>query len=287
MTIDPILEDLYNVRGAIPEFADIFALWDKRSNAFREKINSHLDLIYGTGPRAKLDIYPTREKGAALHVFIHGGYWQAMDKSQSNFLAEAFLDKGISVAMIGYDLCPDVALRDIVEEIRQGFAWLWHHADEYGYDRDRIQISGHSAGGHLVAILLTTDWVAYGLPKDISPIHSAIAISGLFDVSQLVQTSINNKLGLDFEEAIALSPLFMVRENICPLLLAVGDDESSAFHEQSDNLHEKWQDEAGLMERMTLSGHHHLSVVVELANPNSPLFKWGVNQLGINTKKRL
>ncbi|MEH6630672.1 MAG: alpha/beta hydrolase [Halopseudomonas aestusnigri] len=279
MTIDPSLEKLYSVRAAIPTFPEIFAEWDKRSNAFLEKTEGYLDLVYGSGPREKLDIYPAREKGAPLHVFIHGGYWQAMDKSQSNFLAEAFLDKGVSVAMIGYDLCPDVSLRDIVEEVRQGFSWLWQHADEYGYDREKIQISGHSAGGHLVAMLLATEWSRYGLPENVQPIHSAIAISGLFDVSQLVQTSINAKLGLDVKEAIALSPLFMPLESSCPILLAVGEDESSAFHEQSDKLCDKWQSEERLIERMTVTGCHHLSVVTELANPKSNLFKWSVSQL--------
>ncbi len=279
MTIDPNLEKLYSVRAAIPTFQEIFAEWDKRSNVFRDKVEGHLDLVYGSGPRAKLDIYPAQEKDAPLHVFIHGGYWQAMDKSQSNFLAEAFLDKGVSVAMIGYDLCPDVSLRDIVEEVRQGFSWLWQHAEEYGYDREKVQISGHSAGGHLVGILLATNWSKYGLPEDVHPIHSAIAISGLFDVSQLVLTSINIKLGLDKDEATALSPLFMTFENSCPLLLAVGEDESSAFHKQSDNLRDTWQSEKNLIERMSVSGCHHLSVVTELANPKSTLFNWSVSQL--------
>ncbi|WP_419905827.1 alpha/beta hydrolase [Kiloniella sp.] len=274
MTIDPTLEKLYSVRTAIPTFPEIFAEWERRSDAFREKNTGHLDLVYGSGPREKLDIYPARDKGASLHVFIHGGYWQAMDKRQSNFLAQGFLDAGISVAMIGYDLCPDVSLRDIVEEVRWGFSWLWQHAEEYGYDREKIQISGHSAGGHLVAMLLATDWVKYGLPKDVHPIHSAISISGLFDVSQLVQTSINIKLGLDVEEALAPSPLFMTLKNSCPLLLAVGEEESSAFHEQSDNLLVKWAGEKNLVERMTIPGCHHLSVVTELVNRESDLFKW-------------
>ncbi len=278
MAIDPVLEKLYSVRAAIPTFPEIFAQWDKRSDAFREKIKGHHDLAYGPNPKEKLDIYPCDQKGVPLHVFIHGGYWQAMDKKDSSFLAEAFLRSGVSVAMIGYDLCPDVTLLDIVEEIRHAFVWLWRHAEKYGYDCNKIQISGHSAGGHLVAMLLATDWSSYGLPKGIQPIHSAVAISGLFDVSPLVQTSINNKLGLDVEEATALSPLFLGLKNVCPLLLAVGEDESSAFHGQSDNLRNKWQGQDCLIERMTVSGCHHLSVVTELTNPDSPLFKWSVSQ---------
>ena len=277
--IDPELDKLYNVRAAIPDHMDIFAEWERRAAGFSQTVPGILDLPYGTGERAKLDLYLVEEKNAPLHVFIHGGYWQAMDKSQSSFLANAFWDAGVNVAMLGYDLCPAVTLRELTEEIRQAFAWLWHHAGEHGYDQRKIQISGHSAGGHLVGMLLATDWSCYGLPSDIEPIHSAIAISGLFDLTQLVPTSINNKLGLDIDEAKSLSPLFVEPQNICPLLLVVGGDESSGFHQQSDDLEKVWGVKLKQLDRMNAANCHHLSVVAQLAAKESPLFQWAMQQL--------
>ncbi len=279
MTIDPELDRLYNVRAAIPNHMDIFAEWERRATAFNQTYAGILDLPYGTGERAKLDLYLTEDKDAPLHVFIHGGYWQAMDKSQSSFLGRAFVDAGVNVAMLGYDLCPAVTLRELTEEIRQAFVWLWHHADEYGYDRRKIQISGHSAGGHLVGMLLATDWSKYGLSDDGNPIHSAIAISGLFDLTQLVPTSINHKLGLDLDEAKALSPLFAEPQNICPFLLVVGSDESRGFHQQSDNLKKRWGNKFEQLDRVNVVNCHHLSVVALLAEKESALFKWAIGQL--------
>ncbi|WP_120496826.1 alpha/beta hydrolase [Kiloniella sp. EL199] len=278
--IDPERDKLYNVRAAIPDHMDIFAKWERCAADFNQTYAGLLDLPYGTGERTKLDLYLTENKEAPLHVFIHGGYWQAMDKSQSSFLAKAFLDAGVNVAMLGYDLCPTVTLRELVEEVRQAFVWLWHRANEYGYNQHKIQISGHSAGGHLVGMLLATDWSKYDLPSDVDPIHSAIAISGLFDLTQLVPTSINNKLGLDMGEAKALSPLFVEPENICPFLLVVGDDESNGFHQQSDNLERTWGDKFEQIDRMSVTDCHHLSVVALLAEKESALFQWAIHQLG-------
>ncbi|KLN60402.1 hypothetical protein WH96_11675 [Kiloniella spongiae] len=280
MIINPELDKLYNVRAAIPNHTDIFADWEQRSVEFSQNVKGQLDLRYGKGPREKLDLYLASEKNAPLHVFIHGGYWQAMDKSQSNFLGKTFLDAGINVAMIGYDLCPDVTLRELVEEIRRAFVWLWNHAEEYGYDQGKVQISGHSAGGHLVCMLLATNWLSYGLPTDVNPIHSAIAISGLFDLTQLVPTSINAKLGLELEEAKLLSPLFVDPQNICPLLLVVGSDESSGFHQQSDNLSVGWGENFEQLDRMNAVNCHHLSVVALLAEKQSSLFQWAIRHLG-------
>ncbi|WP_085909583.1 alpha/beta hydrolase [Kiloniella majae] len=279
MTIDPELDKLYNVRAAIPDHMDIFADWERRAANFSKAVSGMLDLSYGAGERAKLDLYLTENRGAPLHVFIHGGYWQAMDKSQSSFLAKAFLDAGVNVAMLGYDLCPTVTLRELTEEIRQAFVWLWQHAGKHGYDPRKIQISGHSAGGHLVGMLLATDWSSYGLPADVNPIHSAIAISGLFDLTQLVPTSINNKLGLDMDEAKSLSPLFVEPQNICPFLLVVGGDESSGFHQQSDNLKKVWGNRFGQLDRMNAVNCHHLFVVAQLAQKESALFQWATRQL--------
>ena len=279
MTIDPELDKLYNVRAAIPDHMDIFADWARRAADFNQTYAGILDLRYGAGERTKLDLYLTEAKNAPLHIFIHGGYWQAMNKSQSSFLAKAFVDAGVNVAILGYDLCPAVTLRELTEEIRQAFIWLWQHADEYGYDLRKIQISGHSAGGHLVGMLLATDWSKYGLLPDAKPIHSAIAISGLFDLTQLVPTSINNKLGMDLDEAKALSPLFATPENTCPFLLVVGGEESQGFHQQSDNLGKVWEGKFEQLDRMDIAGCHHLSVVAQLAEKESALFKWAIGQL--------
>jgi len=272
--IAPELERHYNVRAAIPEHPAIFTAWKTRSEAFRAAAGGGLDIAYGPSEAETLDLFPAGRPRAPLHMFIHGGYWQALDKSDSSFVAEALVDAGVTVAVVNYGLCPTVALDDIVTQMRRAVLWLWRHAIEYGADPGRLQVSGHSAGGHLVGMLMATDWTRLDASAPCDLVHSGVAISGLFDLDPLRHTTINDKVGMDAAAARRNSPLFLdPAAPASPLLLAVGSLESQGFHRQSDAMAAAWEKKGVAAERMELTGCHHLSAVEALADPDSPLLR--------------
>lgn len=265
---DPELEAGYNVRAAIPDHPAMFARWKQESADFRAQAGGRLDLPYGEDAAQTLDYFPAGP-GAPLQVFLHGGYWQAMDKADFSFIARPWNESGVSVAIPNYALCPAVSLDTIVAQMRRALAWLHAHAAELGFDEGRLQLSGHSAGGQLVAMMMATDW-----PGLMAPVaRSAVSISGLFDLEPLRHTSINDKVGLDAASAERNSPMLLRPRVRLPFILAVGEHESAAFHAQSDAMAARWGPALPRTQRMTLAGCNHLTAVAELGRPGSALFE--------------
>lgn len=273
MAIDPKLEGYYNVRAAIPEHQDYFASWRARSAAFRKAAGGRLDLRYGPTEAETLDLFPAGTPGAPLHLFIHGGYWQALHKDDNSFVVEALVEAGVSAAVVNYALCPDVTIDDIVGQVRRAMLWLWRNAGEYGCEGKRIQVAGHSAGGHLTAMMMATDWpeLESEAPGDL--VAGGVSISGLFDLEPLRHTTINDKVGMDAETAKRNSPLYSEPAVRAPLVLAVGSQESAGFHWQSDILRDAWKAKGLTIERFDLPGCHHLSAVEAMADPKSEVFR--------------
>lgn len=265
------LEVQYNNRARVPEHPQIFARWQARSRAFRATVEYLPDLAYGSGEREVLDLFLCGRPDTPLQLFIHGGYWQAMDKHYFSFLAEALVDQGINVAVLNYGLCPTVSLDHIVTQLRLACIWLWRHAGEYGIDPGRLQVCGHSAGGHLCAMLMSTQWpeLAEDLPSDL--IKSGVAVSGLFDLEPLRHTPINQALDLDEDVARRNSPVFLMAAVPSPLLLAVGGLESVEYHRQSRDLAASWGAQGVPVELLDLPGLNHFTIVDELAQLDSTL----------------
>ncbi|MGH8851981.1 MAG: alpha/beta hydrolase [Casimicrobiaceae bacterium] len=260
----------YNLRNAFPDHPQWFARWSADSTVARSRLNSQLGLRYGSGPRQTLDLFPADSPRGAL-LFIHGGYWRALDKADHSFVAPPFVGQGVGVAVINYDLCPNVSVAHILEECRQAVAWLWREGRAHGVPADRLFIAGHSAGGHLVAMLYATDWRRYGVPA--GTIHGGLAISGVFDLEPLLQVSFNSELRLDRGKARALSPIHCTAEVRAPLLLAVGGGETSEFGRQSWLLWERWPEcrPAAARSPLVIADRHHYSVMSELADGESEL----------------
>ena len=209
MTVDAHLESEYNARAAVPEHVDILAGWDRRSRALRARVPCELDLAYGESERQRIDLFRGGAAPAPLHLFIHGGYWQRGDRAANHFVAEGLCARGVDVALVGYDLCPGVTLDALVDQVRAALAWLWRNARRLGIDPARIQVGGHSAGGHLTAMLLATRWRELGEDLPAQPIQSAVAISGLYALGPLRHTSINEAVGMDADTARRNSPALM------------------------------------------------------------------------------
>ncbi|HEX9277065.1 MAG TPA: alpha/beta hydrolase [Casimicrobiaceae bacterium] len=265
------VEREYNLRAAFPDHPQWFARWGADSEAARARLEGSLNLRYGSGPRQMIDLFPAAQPRGAL-LFIHGGYWRALDKRDHSFVAPPLVAQGIGVAVINYDLCPDVSIAHIVDECREAVAWLWREGTRYGVPAERLVVAGHSAGGHLAAMLVATDWSARGSPSELA---GAVAISGVFDLEPLVQVSFNADLKLDPVRARAVSPIHLRPRSSVPMLVAAGADETSEFIRQSWLLWERWPEchSRGRRGPLFVPERHHFSVVSDLGNPASELVR--------------
>jgi arylformamidase len=252
----------YNNRARVPEYPAIFAGWAKDAAAYRER-HAPRAVAYGPGTRNTIDFFPGDGAGPIV-VFIHGGYWQSLDASFFSHLACGLNAHGISVAIPSYDLCPAVSVDDIIRQMRVA-------SRELARLGRPLVISGHSAGGHLAACMLATDWPALdaSLPKDL--IVAAYAISGLFDLVPMIETSINNALRLDPATARAASPLFWQPPAHGSLDAVVGGNESAEYFRQSRTVVEQWGN-AGMATRFgTVPDANHFTAIAPLADLGSPM----------------
>lgn len=237
-------------------------------------------LRYGTGAEETLDLFvPKDADSAPLHVFIHGGYWQLLSKNESCFAAPMFQNEGSYFAALNYTLAPQQSLTGIVTEIRRAIVWLYSSAEKWGYDRDRIFLSGSSAGAHLAAMMLLTDWAEFGLPGD--TVKGICAISGIFDLEPIVLTYVNDVVGMDTEEAILNSPIHQRIRNRCPVILAYGDNETDEFKRQTDefgNILGKADIPVTFDE---IADRNHFDVVLDLTDSKTWLAQQVLQQMGI------
>ena len=265
------LQAQYSARAAVPEHPEIFRRWQEQSAAFRREAECLLDLEYGKGDRERIDLFPTDSAPSPVMLFIHGGYWQAMDKGAFSFLARELVNRGVAVAIMNYGLCPAVTLDQIVDQSRRALVWLWSNAEHYGVDPDRIHLCGHSAGGHLLGMLMATDWRDFDPAPPPDVIKSALSISGLFELEPLIHTAINDALRLDRETAIRNSPLLLRPEARAPFVLTVGGEESEEFHRQSREMSLRWASEGVATSLLELPSLNHFTMLDQLALPGTLL----------------
>ncbi len=275
------LDRNYNLRAAVPEFQSWFDRYAATSAAFRARWPGRLDLRYGDGPGQAIDLFlPGAVARPPLLAFIHGGYWQSRDRKDFSFVAAPLVAVGAAVALIGYDLAPAVTMDRIVAEIRDGLAWLHRNGAGQGFDPERICVAGHSAGGHLVAMALATDWQAeFGLPADL--VKGATAISGIFDLEPIRRCYLNDVLRMDEAEARRNSPLHLPLGCPCPVVVAVGERETGAFHEQSQAYASRLGAADWRCALITEPGLDHFAIVMTLAEPGAPIVQAIGRQLGL------
>jgi len=252
----------YNNRARVPENPSIMAGWAGDAAAYRER-HPPRAIPYGPGARNSIDFF-SGDRDGPIVVFIHGGYWQAFDASSFSHLAAGLNAHGIGVAIPSYDLCPAVSVDDIIRQMRSATRELARLGRP-------LVISGHSAGGHLAACMLATDWPAYdvSLPGDL--VVAAYAISGLFDLGPLVDTSINKALRLDHASARAASPLFWKSPQRGSIDALVGGNESAEYFRQSRVIVDAWG-AAGVATRFgVVADANHFTAIAPLAEPDSPM----------------
>lgn len=259
----------YNNRARVPDHEEIFLRWAREAEDYRTEMlkagRAELDLSYGDTPRQTIDIFsPQSAEEPPLAMFVHGGWWRSLEPSSFSQTARGLNAHGIAVAVAGYDLCPNVTIADIVEQIRRACAFLWQR-----YGR-RLFLYGHSAGGHLSAAMVATDWPSLypKAPADLVP--AGYAISGVFDLSPLTGLSVNQDLRLDAESARRLSPLSWPLPPDRTFDAVVGALESSEFKRQSRALSDAWH-KAGAQTRYEEVPGNHFTVIDALAEPDSAM----------------
>ena len=253
------LDAAYNNSAAVADSPAILADWQARSEHLRAAHPQLLDLRYGQAERNRIDYFAAKRGGPVL-VFIHGGYWQMRAKETFSFLAEGPLAHGMHVAFVGYTLAPQKRLEGIIAEVRDAIAWLASRVGDFGGDPDRMHVSGWSAGGHLAAMSIAEPAVRGGL-----------AISGIYDLEPIRLSYLNEKLGLDDDEAQRNSPLWHISKSTKPLIVACGGGELPELQRQSQ-AYATARADAGLPGRLvTLAGHNHFTILEELAHPDGAL----------------
>jgi arylformamidase len=271
----------YNNRELFPDHPRHFARWQESSARARGTMTCYLDRAYGASPAETLDIFPSRKGDGSVLVFIHGGYWRSLDKKDFSYLAPAWVDAGVSLVVVNYGLAPAITVERIVQQMLAASAWVYRHAEEYGMDEERLFVSGHSAGGHLAAMMLAALWPVYdrSLPKDLY--KGALAVSGVYDLRPLVQVDwLQGDLQLDEATAFKLSPAFLPPATRAPLTLAVGGLESSEFKRQNALLARHWK--PVLARDVPMPGRDHFTVIDGLADRANPLFAATRRMMGLD-----
>lgn len=285
-TYDPAWLDVqYNNRARIPEHPQIFERWARASERVCAGMTTLLDVAYGEGPNETLDVFPAAQRGSPVFVFIHGGWWRSLDKSDHSFLAASLVAAGAMVVLPNYALCPGtdeqpVSVETITLQMVRALSWVYRNAALYGGRPGRIVVAGHSAGAHLAAMLLCCDWheVAGDLPARV--VHSALAISGVYDLEPVRQTPfLQGDLRLTPEAVDKLSPAYF-RKPPGRLLAAVGAQESEEFLRQNALIQQAWG--AGTVPVCeTIPGTNHLTVLHDLADPGGRLHQLALELLDL------
>lgn len=267
---------MYNNRALVPDFADHFAHWKNASEQARQTLPAQLDVRYGDGPNETLDIFPAARADAPVVIFIHGGYWRSLDKADHSFVVPALRDMGACVVVVNYALCPGteaqpVTVPDIALQMAQASAWVWRHIGAHGGDRNNITVIGHSAGGHLAAMLLACDWKKLGRDLPVGLVRKALSISGLFDLAPVRKTPfVQGDLRITPAHVRMASPAKWQRPRQGVLYTVVGGDESAEFLRHNRLIHQAWGPKT-VPVCEDLPGLNHFSVVTDLTRPGSRL----------------
>lgn len=260
----------YNARAMIPDHPRIFTRWIQESAQVRRTQAALFDIAYGESSGERLDFFPTSRSDAPLLVFIHGGWWRSLDKSDFSFVAPAYTRAGFNVALTNYTLAPEASVGDIVMQQLRALAWLYRNAEKYDFDRGRIVVAGHSAGAHLTAMMMAAIWPAFGndLPPDL--VKAGILLSGIYDLEPVRHADfVNVDLKLAEKDIDPLSPATMPQAHATPFVTAFGGLESEEFRRQTELIVARWK--PNHRQAVPLADANHLTICDAFATPGHPL----------------
>ena len=239
---DPVwLDSMYNNRSLVSDYATYFERWVQTSKAVRSNQPCTLDVSYGSSAGEKLDIFPAHAKNASVVVFIHGGYWRSLDKSDHSFVAPAFTAQGACVVAVNYDLCPAVTIPEITMQMVRALAWTYRNIAQHGGNPNRITVIGHSAGGHLAAMMLACLWKAYATDLPVDLVKNALSISGLYDLEPLRHApNVKDSLKLTPAQVRKASPALLPAPRKGTLYTLAGGIESAEFLRHNQLIQQAW-----------------------------------------------
>jgi arylformamidase len=274
------LDIQYNARATAPDFARIMEAYAEQSRHARATLPCILDVRYGDGADETLDIFPSNRGGAPVFIFIHGGYWRLLSKDDSSVMAPAFTQAGAVVVALNYSLAPAVTLDHIVDQVRRAVAWVHRHIASHGGDPARIHVGGSSAGGQLAGMLVNDGWQErYDVPADV--IRGAAPLSGLFDLTPLVHTHINEWMRLTPESAARNSPMLHLPVAPCPVVASYGATETDEFKRQTDDYLDALRARGGDARYVPMPGTNHFDIVLRLNDPQAPITRAILAQMGL------
>ncbi len=280
------LEAQYDNRARVPGAMDHLAGWARASERAREgSPGKRLDVAYGDGPGETLDVFPAAAPDAPVLFYVHGGYWRALSKGDFSFVAPSFVADGAMVVVPDYALCPTVTIEHITLQMVKALAWTWRHAAAYGGNAQRLAVVGHSAGGHLAAMLLSCRWKQVDDDMPVQPLAGALAISGLYDLEPLRHAPfLQADLRLTPQQVARCSPAFFPRPKVGAdsgkLFVAVGADESDEFLRHNQLIRDQWGPTA-VPVCETVPGKNHFTVLESLVDPKGRLHELALRLLGL------
>jgi arylformamidase len=269
-------ENHYNPRVAVPDHEAYAEARIAASAKLRGRLRADLDLRYGEGPRARLDVYrPAGDALAPVQIYFHGGYWRSNSKDDFVHLTPTFTTAGAVCVLVGYDLCPDVTLPQIVDEALQAMRWIHANIAHHGGDPDRIYVSGSSAGAHLAAMAIARDWTADGLPADL--IKGAAPITGIYQLEPVLHISVNELIRLTPDQVAPMSA--KAPRHGGPVLVAMGGAEPAGWQRQSTDYAALCRAAGCPVELLVLPGLNHFSITAAIADPTSALAQAMLRQM--------
>jgi arylformamidase len=273
------MEYQFNPRVSVPEFPELAKIRGAQARQVRESAKSWLNVAYGSSPRESLDIYAADRAGGPVLIYIHGGYWRSGSKEENCNFVPTFTERGATVVLVEYDLCPQVTVSDIVRQTRASIAWVYRNVLRYGGDPGRLFVSGHSAGGHLTAMALAHDWEKEGLARDL--IKGAVATSGVYDLEMVMRISVQEQVRMTPEVAKLNSPFLNPPRVRCPLVVAVGSDEPKGWQQMSEDYFRFCKEHGINVEYLVVPGANHYTMTEKFLDADNPLTQAVLRQMGI------
>ncbi|MAV87538.1 MAG: esterase [Rhodospirillaceae bacterium] len=267
------LDNQYRASATVPNIQLFIDQYISLSSDAQMNLDCILDLKYGPGDEETLDLFPVpKQKSSPLFIFIHGGYWRMLSKNESSFMAPNLVRKNVAVAAINYTLAPYAKIDQIVSECRRSIKWLYDNATNYGIDREQIYVGGSSAGGHLTGMMVSRNWQnSYGIPSDV--IKGGLPISGLFDLEPIAKSFVNEWMGMSDIDAKRNSPDQNITDQGCPLIVAVGENETSEFKRQSSDFTKLWNNNGRIANFLECKNNNHFDAPLELCKADSIMTK--------------